>query len=229
VWTRTVDGRILRFSLAGINNQNFLMRDDQTGSWWQQANGKAIYGAFKGKSLDLVPYDELSYGLWKEENPDGLVLAPSVKDAHLYEADWEPEVQRLPTVISFPGTPLASRDVVMGIEFQGASRAYPVDAILGQSPIEDRLGGEPILLLAGPDRKSIRAFISEIDGTELEFFRKLEGDWSLTDSTYASEWNFKGCAITGPAEGKCLKQIPLLKDYWFDWRNYHPKTSIYHH
>jgi hypothetical protein len=25
----------------------------------------------------------------------------------------------------------------------------------------------------------------------------------------------------------CLERIPMLKDYWFDWRNYHPKTSIY--
>ena len=51
--------------------------------------------------------------------------------------------------------------------------------------------------------------------------------WILLDSTTASEWNFQGCAISGPSQGKCLDRIPALKDYWFDWRNYHPDTTIY--
>ena len=27
------------FVSPGINNQNFIMRDEQTGSWWQQVTG----------------------------------------------------------------------------------------------------------------------------------------------------------------------------------------------
>ena len=49
-----MNGRVLHFYLAGINNQNFLMRDKETGTWWQQITGKAIYGPLKGASLDLV-------------------------------------------------------------------------------------------------------------------------------------------------------------------------------
>jgi hypothetical protein len=51
----------------------------------------------------------------------------------------------------------------------------------------------------------------------------------LLDTTTASEWNFQGCAVSGPAQGKCLDRVPALKDYWFDWRNYHPDTTIYKH
>jgi uncharacterized protein DUF3179 len=53
--------------------------------------------------------------------------------------------------------------------------------------------------------------------------------WLLLDTTTASEWNFQGCAVSGPAQGKCLDRVPALKDYWFDWRNYHPDTTIYKH
>jgi len=56
---------------------------------------------------------------------------------------------------------------------------------------------------------------------------KSESGWALIDSATVSEWNFAGCAISGPSMGKCLQALPLLKDYWFDWRNYHPRTSIY--
>jgi hypothetical protein len=43
--------------LAGINNQNFLMRDRETGTWWQQISGRAIFGKLKGASLALAPFD----------------------------------------------------------------------------------------------------------------------------------------------------------------------------
>jgi hypothetical protein len=272
-----VNGQALHFYLAGINNQNFLMRDKETGTWWQQINGKAIYGPLKGASLDLVPYDELTFGEWKSEVSGGQVLAEVPKYAKKYESDWEPEIAKLPVVISFPGTELKSRDLVVGLALNGASRAYPWDTLVRQSPIVDHVGGAPLLVAVAPDGKSIRAFVSRIDGKEAEFFLKGDtedatnqlatvpqnsdpkkssaGDppavvgaaashgselakptaksdlpakpWLLLDTATTSEWNFQGCAVSGSSQGKCLERVPALKDYWFDWRNYHPDTTIY--
>ena len=55
-----LDGRRLTFHLAGINNQNFIMRDEQTGSWWQQVSGEGNPGAAQRQRLTLVPHDELT-------------------------------------------------------------------------------------------------------------------------------------------------------------------------
>ena len=252
MWTRTVNGRVLHFYLAGINNQNFLMRDKETGSWWQQITGKAIYGPLKGASLELVLSDELSFGEWKAEAPSGQVLAPVAKYTKEYDPNWEPEIEKLPLVISFPGTELKSRDVVIGLTIAGAARAYPWETFAKQSPVLDRVNGTPLLLVLGPDAKSFRVFISRIAGKDAEFF--LQGEepaetqaekapdakpatksdtkpetknWILLDTLTGSQWNFQGCAISGPAQGKCLDRVPALKDYWFDWRNYHPDTSVY--
>ena len=226
-----MNGRVLHFYLAGINNQNFLMRDKETGTWWQQITGKAIYGPLRGASLELVPNDELTFGEWKSEVSDGRVLAEVPKYKKEYDSNWEPEVAKLPVVISFPGTELKSRDLVVGLKIEDASRAYPWETLLKQSPVMDRVHGEPLLIVVGPDHKSFRVFVSRIDGQDAEFF--LKGDetsskaWSLVDSATASEWNFQGCAISGASQGKCLDHVPALKDYWFDWRNYHPDTTIY--
>jgi hypothetical protein len=220
----------LHFRLAGINNQNFLMRDDETGSWWQQITGKAIFGPLKGEQLEPVLSDELTFGLWKQESPSGQVLQPVAKYVKEYEHGWEPEVAKLPVVISFPGSALKSRDVLIGLEIGNASRAYPMKTILAQSPIQDRLGGTPILLVVGPDGKSVRVFVSRINGTEVEFFKKAgTADWAVMDSIAGSEWNFQGCATSGPSRGKCLDQLNGIKDYWFDWRNYHTGTTVYQH
>jgi Protein of unknown function (DUF3179) len=265
VWTRTVNGRVLHFYLAGINNQNFLMRDKETGTWWQQITGKAIYGPLKGASLELVLSDELTFGEWKselsEKDSDGKVLAEVPKYVKEYDGNWEPATAKYPVVISFPGTELKSRDVVVGLTFESASRAYPWDTLVKQSPVVDRVHGTPLLVAVGRDGKSFRVFISRIDGKDAEFFLKGETEaetqaakpaeikadassptktpapappatpkpWILLDTTTASEWNFQGCAVSGPSQGKCLDRVPALKDYWFDWRNYHPDTTIYKH
>jgi hypothetical protein len=220
----------LHFHLAGINNQNFLMRDEETGTWWQQVTGAAVFGPLKGASLEPIASDELTLGLWKTESPGGQVLAPVTADQKHYESDWEPKVAKLPVVISFHEKGLADRDVVIGLENNNASRAYPLTALSSQSPIEDHLGGVPVLLVLGPDGKSVRAFISRLDGSDIEVFRKSDSaGWTLVDGASGSEWNFQGCAARGPAAGKCLERITVLKDYWFDWRNYHPNTTVYRH
>jgi hypothetical protein len=240
VWTRTVNGRALHFYLAGINNQNFLMRDLETGTWWQQITGKAIYGPLQGAALELVPSDELTFGEWRTESPSGRVLAPIAKYTKDYDPNWEPDVAKLPVVISFPGTELKSRDLVIGLTINNIARAYPWETLAKQSPLLDRVNGTPLLLVLGPDGKSVRVFVSRIDGEDAEFFLQTNSnadastdkdkkDWILLDSTTASQWNFQGCATSGPAQGKCLDHVPALKDYWFDWRNYHPDTTVYKH
>ena len=71
MWESTVDGRQLHFHLAGINNQNFIMRDEETGTWWQQVSGEAILGPLKGHKLREVFHDEVTFALWKQEQPHG--------------------------------------------------------------------------------------------------------------------------------------------------------------
>lgn len=241
MWTRTINGRVLHFYLAGINNQNFLMRDRETGTWWQQITGKAIYGPLQGATLELVLSDELTFGQWRSESPSGQVLAPVAKYTKEYDPNWEPDVAKLPVVLNFPDTELKSRDVVIGLILDGAARAYPWETFAKQSPVVDRVHDTPLLLVLGPDGKSFRVFLAHIDGKDAEFFLQADTpadaqaeknsetkkDWTLLDTTTNSQWNFQGCATSGPAQGKCLTRIPALKDYWFDWRNYHPDTTVY--
>jgi hypothetical protein len=232
VWESTVDGRVLHFHLAGINNQNFIMRDEETGSWWQQVSGKAIHGPLKGRQLKSVFHDEVSFEIWKREQPQGRVLKPDERIAagNQYEAaDWETRVGRMRVV---EGTDvdkrLAPRTLVIGVSVDGKSMAYPLTALQKQSPIIDIIGSAPIVVALGADRRSVRAFERTVDGRRLEFFQKMDGDgFQLIDLETNSAWNFEGKAIAGTLAGRQLKKVFVLEDYWFDWRLYHPDTRIY--
>ena len=97
-----------------------------------------------------------------------------------------------------------------------------------QSPILDDLGAQPIVILLGDDKKSVRAFQRTVDGRKLELFAKPNSvALRLTDAETGSEWDFTGKAIAGPMNGKQLQKLYALNDYWFDWKTYNPNTTIY--
>lgn len=230
MWETTVNGRNLKFHLAGINNQNFIMRDEETGSWWQQVSGEAIQGPMKGAKLNPVFHDELSFAVWKREQPGGRVLKPDPRVAAKYEsADWEEKYEKLRVVTPVDAADkLPPRALVVGVKLNGEARAYPVTTLEKQSPILDELGGVPLLIVLGEDKKSVRVFERSVEGRALEFFVKPDSQpLQLIDAETATTWDFTGKAVSGPLAGKQLKRVALLKDYWFDWKIYNPKTSVF--
>jgi hypothetical protein len=227
VWTREVDGLRLTFHLAGINNQNFIMRDEETGTYWQQISGKAISGPLKGRQLTLVAFDELTFATWKAEEPSGTALSDVPEFVTGYAGkDWDAKMKRAPVVIDFAEHGLKGRDLMLGVQAFGASRAFPYDRVLKEQLIKDHVGAEPVLVVLGPDNQSVRVFHNRLPG---DFYRITagKGDALLIDAATGSEWNFQGCAISGASKGACLPRIPAIKDYWFDWRNYNPGSTIY--
>ena len=227
-----MDGQRLTFHLAGINNQNFIMRDEETGTYWQQINGLAISGPLKGRQLTLVPYDELTFATWKSEQPQGTVLADVPKYASEYEKpDWDVRMARVRTVIQFAEHGMKARDLMFGVQAFGASRAFLLDRVLKEKLVKDHVGPEPVLVVVGEDNQSVRVFRDRIPGVEgaPDFYRLAppKPDALLMDAATGSEWNFQGCAVSGKEQGVCLEWVQALKDYWFDWRNYNPRTTVW--
>jgi hypothetical protein len=232
VWETTVNGRPLHFHLAGINNQNFIMRDEETGSWWQQVTGEAIQGPLKGERLRPVYHDELTFGLWKREKPQGRVLRPDEQIAQAgkyYPANWEERMTKVPVTTSVTlDKSLEPRTLVIGLTLNGVAKAYPLDALVKQSLILDDVGGVPIFIVLGEDKRSVRAFERTVDGRKLEFFVKPNsGSLTMVDAETGSEWDFTGKATGGQLSGRQLKKISILNDYWFDWTTYNPRTTVY--
>ncbi len=206
------------------------MRDDETGSWWQQVTGEAIYGTLKGKKLNAVFNDEVSFAVWKREHPNGRILRPDERVAKNYEAaNWEEEYAKFPVV-----TPKNSQDIfpprtlMAGITINNKSKAYPVEEIQRSKLILDVIGTTPIFLVSGEDKKSVRAFERTMDEHVLEFLVKTDSEQlQLVDAETATVWDFSGKGVSGALAGKQLKSVQVLKDYWFDWKIYHPDTFAY--
>ena len=148
VWDPVVDGRTLHFRLAGINNGNALMRDEQTSSIWQQSTGEAIFGPLKGRRLDVVHSSELTFALWRKEQPQGDVLKPDAPYVSEYDPkDWEKHVEKTTTVVDTTKSGIGPHRLMLGVTVAGKNKAYPIDVILAARVIQDQVAG--ILVVAG--------------------------------------------------------------------------------
>jgi len=200
------------------------MKDEQTGTVWQQVSGKAVYGPLKGSRLTRIYVDELTYSQWQKENPGGRILKPDAQIASkdLYEKEnWEDGIAKLPLVIH-PSNELEPRTIVVGVQLGDVSKAYPLATLSAEKPILDRVGANKLFIVMAQDKKSLRVF----DADQHELYAKTGTD-KFVDSGTGSEWDFSGAAVNGPLAGNKLKEIQWLKDYWFDWKNYHPDTHVY--
>jgi hypothetical protein len=217
------------------------MRDEQTGTFWQQITGLGVAGPLAGRQLALVSADELTFRLWKVEQPNGTVLNDVPRFAAEYASEnWDVRMAKAPTVISYAQAGLKPRDLMLGIHAFGASRAFGYAAVLKEKLIQDRIGSEPIVLVVGRDNRSVRVFRQRIAGAAetSQFYRvldsrndaqanKMRSDTLFMDAQTGSEWNFQGCAVAGKLKGVCLDHVEIIKDYWFDWRNYNRETTVY--
>ena len=208
------------------------MRDEETGSYWQQISGRAISGPLAGQQLTPIPSDELTFATWKFEEPQGTVLNDVPRYVSDYaRKDWDVRMKRAPTVIDFHEHGLKARDLMLGIQAFGASRAFLYDDVIRAKVVKDHVGPQAVLLVVGPDDQSVRVFKDRIPGVEgAPGFYRMAGNRPgalLMDDATGSQWNFQGCAVSGKATGMCLEPVLAMRDYWFDWRNYNPKTTVY--
>src|SRR5262245_16868672 len=173
------------------------MQDEETRSWWQQVTGEAILGPLAGRRLDPVAFDEITFGLFQNEHPDGRVLH---LDRDHVGGEWEAHVGKLPVVTKHQESDaLEPRAIVIGVSLGGEDVAYPRETLQRDLVIQDSLGGVPIVLVLGADGRSARAFARDVAGRPLDLYLQRQATPpALIDADTGSTWDFRGHAIAGP-------------------------------
>ena len=232
VFRADLEGRRLTFDLNGTRGSNFVMRDRQTGTDWQQATGEAFAGPLQGRRLSLLAFEITTWGEWKSRYPQTLAFAMEPR----YREQYRLMEQRQKELTAF-GAPAFSplrtdsrlwpTTQVLGVEIGGAYKAYPITLLSKQSVWNDRIGSAPVLLLHMSDTETNRAFSRVISGQTLTFQSINRPAVSMTDLETGSYWNRYGECLEGALKGKSLAPISLLPSFWFAWAEFHPDTELF--
>jgi hypothetical protein len=241
---RTFEGRVLDFGTTGrLRFSNLIMYDHQTESWWQQATGDAIAGAYTGAQLEFHPAAMIAWADFKAQHADGRVLSRDTGHSRDYGRNpylGYDDIDRSPFLYDgdTPGQlpPMAR---VLTVDLNNQAVAYPYEALREVKVINDVVGGAEIVAFwaegtasaldtndipDGRDVGSATAYSRLLDEKVLTF---LFADGKIRDEQTDSEWNHLGQAVAGKLKGRQLSPIVSVNHFWFSWAAFKPETVVY--
>jgi len=226
-------GKALILDNAGVVGGNEVFKDRETGSRWQQSSLEAISGPMQGEHLKLYPFLLTSWQEWRRLHPDTRVLKPLAGYADRIAEKNAMIRQGLsgegaaPSDVTYRDDRLKPKTMILGVDVDGASKAFSLEALRRERVVNDRLGGKPILIAHQPASDTTTAFVARAGGRTLTFAAANEGATELTDRETKSRWTAYGECISGPLKGSALEAIILEPEYWFAWSEFHRDTEIY--
>ncbi len=231
---RTVDGEPTTFGVSGLlYNADLVMYDRATDSLWSQILARAIRGPETGTRLTLVPSTLTTWGAWRSDYPDTRVLLPppastTVEPPPDYGSGPVGHGQHGRVGVGVPSEYRESDDrlpattLVVGVAHDGVARAYPFDRVRSTGVINDRVGGLPVVVAAGP---TPHAYDRRVDGEVLTFAPAADGRMRAGGSTWSVA---TGRALDGPHEGRRLRPATGVSSlFWFAWSEFNPDTEVY--
>ena len=207
----------------------FRMRDRETGTIWTHLDGKAIAGPLEGRRLEMIPIPQTTWGQWKADFADTLVLSPDTPFQDRYVRPVQIGVFN-PNEAIYGDDRLPSNTLVVGVEVDGVFKGYPISELeLAGGVVNDTLASHPIVVVYDPAARTGVAYLRELDGQTLEFYNVSEdGDgYELRDRATGSLWDVHGRAVVGAYGETRLEFVPSFISEWYGWSAYHPETQLY--
>jgi len=226
-------GKALILDNAGVVGGNEVFKDRETGSRWQQSSLEAISGPMQGEHVKLYPFLLTSWQEWRRLHPDTRVLKPlpgyadRIAEKNAMIRQGLSGEGAAPSDVTYRDDRLKPKTMILGVDVDGASKAFPLEALRRERVVNDRLGGKPILIAHQPASDTTTAFVARAGGRTLTFAAANEGATELTDRETKSRWTAYGECISGPLKGSALEAIILEPEYWFAWSEFHRDTEIY--
>ena len=209
-----------------------VMYDHQTDTLWSQFLSRGVKGPLTDTTLEIVPAIQTTWRQWLELHPDTLVLDKRGR----YQKDrYEGYYRGASAGIlgeSNRDNRLPSKELVIGLDLDGAAKAYSFQAIANQKVINDTLAGDDVVVTFDPTSETGAVFKRQIEGRSLTFQlltnETADGIMLMQDRETGSLWQtVTGRAVGGPLAGQALTRLPSHYSFWFAWTDFHPDTELY--
>jgi hypothetical protein len=132
--------------------------------------------------------------------------------------------------VSEADTWLNDDDLVLGLDYKGTVRAYPHRILNWHEIVNDKVGGERVLVTYCPLCRTGIAFKPIVNNEEVEFGtsgKLYNSELVMYDRKTDSYWTQSlGKAILGESTGQVLKKVPLDTVRWKDWKKVHQDTQV---
>jgi len=235
-----LDGRPLDLKCVPAYNNNIIYYEAATGNFIQQLDGKVIHGPDAGKSLVAYPVVLSTWKAWKQLHPETtLYYAPPIT--------LRDKMVALMLQMMIPISKLSNRtkpwhrvqgkiddrlpamSFVIGVEINGDSCGYPVEALRRNPVLNDTAGDKPIVVFYNIEHDVGGVFSRMVDSRALTFAAATKQGTAVVarDQETGTLWTVSGGGYEGPLSGQSLGPIPHFnKLFWFSWALFKPPTPV---
>lgn len=227
MYAATVDGQRLTWEVAAVWRRNMIIRDQQTGSLWQHATGEALAGPLAGRQLTLLPAVQVTWGVWRWEQPETSVVASAPWASHAPKTLVEFAL-RTATRDGFNAsgmhrndTRLPSHTPIAGLVVAGEARAYPLEMLRAAGVVNDELGGRPVALVYDRPGDRVCAFDRRVEGRVVRL--GLDGE-QVYEADGPGRWRVDGASLAENVPS--LVCLPLSRQRWLGWSEFHPGGDV---
>jgi hypothetical protein len=206
------------FGVSGrLVNSNLVMYDRETDSRWPQVLATAMSGPFEGRSLTEFPVTWTTWGDWKTEHPDTVVLSDETGFVRNYSRDPYGEYNPPRGYYANANTlfaPLSTDDrfekkeVVIGVRPPEGAVAFHKDSLREAGLLTGEVGDATFHAVYDPPLDT--AHVYRGDGTELRY---ADGQVSAGGETVVPD------ALP-------LERVVDLDAMWFAWAGFYPGTAV---
>ena len=181
VFDPIVNGERVEFGTSGkLWQSNLVMYDRKTDTYWSQVLGEAIKGDLAGTKLPLLTSDQMLFGNWKKQFPNGEVLSKDTGTIRFYGSSPYGsyfDVQNFSlSLVSNTDKRLSNETFVFGIEIDGKAKAYSTSAVKQVGEITDMFNGTTFVLKYDEELDVVRMSKQLPDGS-LERVNPISGFW----------------------------------------------------
>lgn len=125
---------------------------------------------------------------------------------------------------------ISASDRVLGVNYNGVSKAYPIAILDHHEIVNDMFGDTPLTVTFCPLSGTAMVFYAEVDGQVLNFGVSgliYNSDLLLYDRNTLSLWSqLMKTAVTGPLAGSKLNQVPAQYTTWAGWQQQYPDSLL---
>ncbi|WP_149361908.1 DUF3179 domain-containing protein [Lolliginicoccus suaedae] len=143
---------VVSFGTSGnLVNSNLLMYDRPAGSRWPQILGTAITGKLAGTVLPTHPLVWTTWGRWRAQHPDTVVLTTDTGALRNYGSDpygsyrdqsgYYADDAVMFRTLHFDDS-LSAKSVVLGVRAGGETAAIPKDVVRDRGTVDLEVGGQ---------------------------------------------------------------------------------------
>ena len=173
----SIDGEVHWFAEHGLYDGLFLMRDEESGSYWDHMTGEAVYGPLTGSRLEVFHVTQTTVAQVLSQDRDALI---TISDRairtdeqmgtssllsrvggrlnRMFSSTVKEEDGRRPTM-----------DIGMGVWDGDLARYYPYDEVVGRgNALFDIFGGRQVVIYLDPSAYSLAAAYTEAGGFRWE-------------------------------------------------------------